>query len=395
LRHLWRLAEALEAIDKALRLNRKYVDAWANRANTLSALGQYEDALQSINEALTIRSKYALAWNNRASTLEKLGRHRDAIESYRKALELDPKYGTAWHNLGSVLSDLGQHQEALESFDNALTINSKFVLAWNNRGHALSEMGKWKEAVDSYDKAITTNPGLAIAWANRGANLCHLKRYQEAVDSYNKALAIDNNLVPALVGRGVAFFELCIYVEAVNSFDEALKLNAGLSDAWDAKNRALERVEKWLNGHRPPSLLTELYDQVARAEARLHNFIQLRLKKELGDDEAGWWVKGIPLEMRQECMKNREAAPERLPPYSYVYLIDLKKILDKSWKHFESDFQRVKGQFKSKNEFLASLGRLNDVRNAVMHPIKGTANEDDLKFARDMRQAIEAFAGPG
>ncbi|MEK7281121.1 MAG: tetratricopeptide repeat protein, partial [Chloroflexota bacterium] len=211
-----------------------------------------------------------------------------------------------------------------------------------------------------------------------GDALAALGKYQEAIENYEKVI------------------EGCENVKEddteVDDFDHIL-------DAIDAaligKFEAFDHLEEWLTARGFFHDYVELYRLVTATEERLHLFIRQRLQQAFGEEESGWWSQGIPLAIRQKCAQRREEDPRRRDYYNYTDLIDLKDIVDKNWKPFELDFQRVKGQIKSKREFLDNLVKLNEIRKIVMHPVRGAPTEDDFELARKMREVIESFAGPG
>ncbi len=158
------------------------------------------------------------------------------------------------------------------------------------------------------------------------------------------------------------------------------------------RKKALEELEKWVKERLPPKPSLDCYEAVAATEERLHIFLRQRLQQAFGKEESGWWAKGVPLPIRKKCAERREEHSRREPLSNYTDPIDLKEIVDKNWKLFEADFQRVKTEVKSKKDFLAGLDRLNEIRKAVMHPVRGAPTEDDMKFAYWMRKVIETFA---
>lgn len=114
----------------------------------------------------------------------------------------------------------------------------------------------------------------------------------------------------------------------------------------------------------------EPYNQLRTIEVRLHRFIEHILKHEYGNTEEEWWSKGIPLSIRQKCVSRREESAQRHEPYAYTDLIDLQSILNYNWRLFEAIFQHISKQMKSKAEFLNSIGKLNELRNIIMHPVR-------------------------
>lgn len=60
-------------------------------------------------------------------------------------------------------------------------------------------------------------------------------------------------------------------------------------------------------------------------------------------------------------------------------MIDLKKILEKGWRLFSSHVPRG----IEKGEVTAAIDRLNPIRNAVMHPVRGESlTQEDFEFVR-------------
>lgn len=121
----------------------------------------------------------------------------------------------------------------------------------------------------------------------------------------------------------------------------------------------------------------QAHKYIREIEKRLHQFVHQALQESLGEDEDGWWVKGIPPQIRAECAKRREEDSCREEAYSYTYLIDLKTIIGNNWRIFEPHFQAVRQQ---KGESLDNIGRLNDLRNRAAHPLRTPISEEELSF---------------
>ena len=320
------------------------------------------------------------------------------MDSLDKALAINSSDATAWNIRGIALAGLERYDEAVNSFDKALAVDPNNASTWFSRGAALANLERLQEAVDSCDKALAIDPENATAWVNRGFALDKLERCQEAVDSFDRALAIDPNNAAIWYVRGVALAGLERYQEAVNSYEEALKHNPDLSLAYEGKLEALDKLEEWLKARLPPEPLVQLYKLVFPSEIRLRLFIQQRLQQAFGGDETQWWVKGVPEKIRLDCAQMREKGLWQKQLIDYTYFINLKEILEKkgNWKIVEGDFQRIKGLFKSKDDFLNGLLRMNDLRNMVAHPTpNAVSTQDDFDFARHMREVIEQFCGPG
>jgi hypothetical protein len=65
----------------------------------------------------------------------------------------------------------------------------------------------------------------------------------------------------------------------------------------------------------------------------------------------------------------------RRPKEAYLYLIDLKVIMEKQWKHFDAHFAAV-GHRGGRDKSLSWVGRLNELRNMLAHPAKMHLSSD-------------------
>lgn len=74
--------------------------------NHLIRLRRYKEAIEAYDKALRLDSKNAYAWNNRGVALWHLGKREEAIRCFDKALELDPQYLDVWNNKQVALKHL-------------------------------------------------------------------------------------------------------------------------------------------------------------------------------------------------------------------------------------------------------------------------------------------------
>lgn len=141
-------------------------------------------------------------------------------------------------------------------------------------------------------------------------------------------------------------------------------------------------VHEELEAARAPAAASTPLSVMHDIEIQLHGHIKHRLQAEWGTDNDAWWVEGVPLSIREDCVKRREADPARDEPYNYICLIDLKGILDKNWPLFESDYNNIRGDVTSKKGFLELLVRLNELRNRYSYPARAPRS-DSQPFAND------------
>ncbi len=144
-----------------------------------------------------------------------------------------------------------------------------------------------------------------------------------------------------------------------------------------------EEVDIYLMLHDARVSLGDMFEFIRDIELILHRHIREVLCSGYGSTE--WWRKGIPENVRVQCAESREKDPDPASdPFCYTTFIHLKDIFDKQWGIFS---KTLPSKFVSdKKQFLASLDRLNRIRNFVMHPAKGrVATEADFSFVREFR----------
>jgi hypothetical protein len=134
----------------------------------------------------------------------------------------------------------------------------------------------------------------------------------------------------------------------------------------------------------PASPLDLLHD----LEVELHSFVRRQLELKYGPAEDGWWVQGVPLAIRQDCASRREADVSRDEPYNYMYLLDLRTILDKNWQLVQDRANNAK---VSKKDLLDALMSVNDIRNRHAHPMR--APERTSSAYDEDRRAVEQALG--
>lgn len=135
-------------------------------------------------------------------------------------------------------------------------------------------------------------------------------------------------------------------------------------------------------------ILGDLYEELREIEVTLHHYIRRRLEEKFGEEEGGWWAHGVTPTLRGDLAKRSEEDPLRLEPYCYTYLLELVTIITSNWDLFMKDFQEIYPA-NTKPDLTSEIKRLNDIRNMVMHPIKGIdPSENDFEFVREMNRRI-------
>ena len=128
-------------------------------------------------------------------------------------------------------------------------------------------------------------------------------------------------------------------------------------------------------------LMPELQLMIQRIALRL-------LRSEFGDDEAGWWRKGVPTSVRTEVAARREASAEPGAYEEFFELLDYRAIGREHWELFEPFYGFGSG--KGKDRRLEWFSKLFTIRNRIAHPERGTVSDAELAMIESLVQHFEA-----
>ena len=102
----------------------KYDDAVLDGVSNLNT-GKPEKALEAFNRAIKIDPQKAAGYLGRANTLNIMGRYQEAIEEYDRTLDISPKLANAYINRGSAYSHLGETERAIADYEKGLELDPK------------------------------------------------------------------------------------------------------------------------------------------------------------------------------------------------------------------------------------------------------------------------------
>jgi tetratricopeptide (TPR) repeat protein len=112
--------EAIEHLEKSLRIAPDFAEAHCNLGVALEQAGRMQEAVAQYEQALRIRPNIPAAHNNLAGALLKTGRIEAAIVHYQEALRLMPRSAPVHYNLGNTLVQAGHLEAAMEQYEQAL-----------------------------------------------------------------------------------------------------------------------------------------------------------------------------------------------------------------------------------------------------------------------------------
>jgi tetratricopeptide (TPR) repeat protein len=102
---------------------------WYNNGLTLQKLFKYDEAIEALDKAIAINrhdpSISALAWHSKGNILYNLKKYDEAIQAYNASIALKPDNANCWNDLGAALMASDQTKEAGVAFTKAKELGFK------------------------------------------------------------------------------------------------------------------------------------------------------------------------------------------------------------------------------------------------------------------------------
>ncbi|MDD4651228.1 MAG: tetratricopeptide repeat protein [Methanothrix sp.] len=188
LREQYKFDDAIQAYDKALKINESHIAALAGKGEALWNVGRYNESLQSFEEVLNLSPYYVRAWVGKGVALHGLGNFTESLRSYDMAIEIDPNYAMAWNDKAWLFYKQDMYQEAVDNSDRAIEIlNRNLAATIDTKAVALEKLGRNDEALVWIDKALELSPTDSIVWIHKGDILKALGNKTGSEAAYAKA----------------------------------------------------------------------------------------------------------------------------------------------------------------------------------------------------------------
>ena len=172
-----------------------------NTGNQFLYEQKYQEAIEAFDRAVRIQPDFALAWTNRGYALGQLKQYVDKFSSCAQATYHEPEFAEAWNCRGLARYNLKQYEEALKEYNVAISVSAdeqESSRAWFNKGQVLIKMGKYEEAIDATQKVLQLRPDYFLAWTQQCKALYELKQYQDAKTNCEISLKIKSDYQPTI-----------------------------------------------------------------------------------------------------------------------------------------------------------------------------------------------------
>ena len=252
---------------------------------------KYEDAIEAIDKVLKVNPDDNFTLSRKGDALVILGKYKEALEVIDKVLEIDSNDVYTLTSKGNVLAILDEDEGAIEVFNKALEISPNDSFTLTSKGIALSNIWKNEEALEVFNKVLEINPCDVFVLAKKGFIFVILGNYEEALEVFNKALEIDPNNELSLKCKVFVLFNLKRHTEGLDvakkmvdiATDEHSKINASLIviEAYMVLNRKSEAAFEIEN------IVSEMIDQSPDMIRYFINICFDLARDELKDDNRG------------------------------------------------------------------------------------------------------------
>jgi len=136
---------------KAIRLNPKYAEAYANLGALYAKFKEYDKAIKLYQECIKIKPNYAGAYTNLGNALNKTKRHEEAIYFHKTAIALDAKSANHFSNCASAYKNLGRFDKAKNLYEKAISLEPSHVNAHFDLATVLLQTGAYTRGWQEYE----------------------------------------------------------------------------------------------------------------------------------------------------------------------------------------------------------------------------------------------------
>jgi protein O-mannosyl-transferase len=276
---IWSLIdmERLEAYQDPIALWRDTINRQPGDSIDYNNLGceflnrdQLNEALEPLQRALKLNHTDPKIYNNLGVALDGLGRAQEAIEQFREALKIDPRYANAKTNLGFALTEVGRTEEAITELEAAVKMRPDDATAHSDLGIALGKAGRLQEAIEEFRRAMAIRPSYPAAYINLGVALLKVHEIDDAIRAFELALQYNSKNSEAQTNLAVALVAAGKPQEAIGHFEEALRLNpkqalqihVALGDAYLSINDPSEAIAHYQKAAESAAVPASLHEKL-------------------------------------------------------------------------------------------------------------------------------------
>jgi tetratricopeptide (TPR) repeat protein len=210
---------------KIVKKESKNVEALVGLANTYSMFEDYENSFKYINKALRINPKYRDAYVLKGTNYRNLGNFKLAVSSYETAVQQDPKFYGGYLMLGA-LYQFKEDPICIEYYTTAYKLQSKNPDVIYSLAYSKQLFGKEAAANVLYRKMIRLDSTYHEAYFQLG----YIKQFttlelDSALFFYEKAVEVQPKHIESYHNMGLIYEDKKDITNALFSYAKVLKIN--------------------------------------------------------------------------------------------------------------------------------------------------------------------------
>jgi protein O-mannosyl-transferase len=180
----WRRGDADSAVaelQRALQLRPQHANGWHTLGSCLQALDRPADALHALEEAVRHSPGDHRFRLSLARELAAQQRTEESIRNLEESLSIRPNDPGTLTDAGAILSRLNRTQEAIDLFQRAVRIDPSFWQARLNLGLAYDQQQRWGDAAREFGAVLTARPDHSEVRFQRALALAREQHYAMAI----------------------------------------------------------------------------------------------------------------------------------------------------------------------------------------------------------------------
>lgn len=158
---LQRNTEAIELLDRCIKVRSRDPEALYARAVTNISMGVYRKAACDLLKTIVLDRGCMPAYKHLGFVQFTLGKEEAALKTLKRALEIDPDYVEIYCVLGDAYLDLGEYDKAKEAFEKALDLEPDNAEAHSKSAMYYLARGDMKGLKREYELLKTLDAALA------------------------------------------------------------------------------------------------------------------------------------------------------------------------------------------------------------------------------------------
>lgn len=224
--------EAIEVLEKAIRLNRRDWKSWSNKGSSEQQLGDFQAASRSFERAAQLAPSSWEPLLNLAMAQKGGGQADRAVSTLDRALLLAPNEAAIWAERGRQFRDAGDMREAERAFRHALEIDGASVPCMLALGLLYQQLGNLAGAIAVCGRILKLNPGHIDALVLMSQAVVASGDQERAMEFIRRAIALE----PKTPGPRLAIADMFVRIgrprDAIAQYQAALQFQPDEAQTW-------------------------------------------------------------------------------------------------------------------------------------------------------------------